>query len=57
MDTAERSLGIAVLPLGGDLQVVGIGMSGVSSYMLSIPIQIYPLMPPLPLLADCRSDC
>jgi hypothetical protein len=36
MDTAERSLGIAVLPLGGDLQVVGIGMSGVCSYMRAV---------------------
>jgi hypothetical protein len=39
MDTAERSLGIAVLPLGGDLQVVGIGMSGVCSYMPCRPFQ------------------
>ena len=27
----ERAIGVAVLPLGGDLQVVGIGMSGVCS--------------------------
>ena len=27
----ERTIGVAVLPLGGDLQVVGIGMSGVCS--------------------------